>query len=119
MEERPVNTDYTFRWFLQAGLGILLILLLGVHLIANHLIAPQGLRSYEEVIRYFKVPGIAWMEMLLLVVVTAHCLLGIYTIVLDLGLASSLKAFCKWMLILACVLTILYGSRLTWLIGSL
>ena len=119
MQGTSSNTNRTFRWFLQAGLGILLVVLLGVHLIANHWIAPQGLLGYEDVIRYFNVPGIAWMELLFLIVVTAHCLLGIHGILLDLNPSPRLKALIKWILIAIGMTAILYGFRLTWLIAVL
>jgi succinate dehydrogenase hydrophobic anchor subunit len=119
MEGRPSNTNSTLSWFIQAGLGIMLVILLGVHLIANHWIAPQGLLGYEDVIRYFNVPGIAPMELSFLIVVTAYCLLGIYSILLDLNLSSRIKTFCKWLLIVIGVTTVLYGVRLTWLITAL
>jgi len=119
MEGSLPDTNNTFRWFIQAGLGILLVVLLGVHLIANHWIASQGLLGYEDVIRYFNAPGIAQMELLFLIVVTAHCLLGIHSILLDFNLSSHLKALFKWILIVIGVTTILYGFRLTWLIAVL
>lgn len=119
MEGRPSNTNSTLSWFIQAGLGIMLVILLGVHLIANHWIAPQGLLGYEDIIRYFNVPGIAAMELLFLIVVTTHCLLGVHSILLDLNLSSRLKTLCKWILIVIGVTIILYGFRLTYLIAAL
>src|SRR5690242_17928107 len=110
----PRNSTGTLRWFTQAGLGILLIALLGIHLVVNHWIAPQGLLMYADVIRYYNVPGIALMETLFLAVVTAHCLLGVYSILLDLALSSNTIKVLTWTLVLLAIAMITYGARLTW-----
>ena len=117
MEDKPRSSIGTLRWFVQAGLGILLVILLGVHLIVNHLVAPQGLLSYADVIRYYDVPGIALMEVLFLIVVTAHCLLGVHSILLDLNLPSSFTKTLIWVLVVLGVAGIVYGIRLTWVIA--
>ncbi len=96
MEAKLRNSTGTLRWFTQAGLGILLVILLGVHLIVNHLVAPQGLLSHADVVCYYDVPGIALMEILLLAVVTAHCLLGLHSILLDLNLPPKLTTALTW-----------------------
>ena len=85
-----MNAGTTRRWLTQASLGILLILLLGVHLTVNHWVAPQGLLTYADIVHYYDVPGIAWMEATFLIVVVIHCLLGIHSILLDLILDRSL-----------------------------
>lgn len=86
MEERVLSSSATRRWPIQAGLGVMLIILLAIHLIVNHWVAPQGLLRHADVIRYYDIPGIAWMELIFLVVVTIHCLLGLHSILLDLNL---------------------------------
>jgi succinate dehydrogenase/fumarate reductase cytochrome b subunit len=100
-------------------LGILLVVLLGMHLLANHWFAPQGLLEYEGVIRYLDLPGIAWMEFIFLVVVTIHCLLGIHSILLDLNFALSINKSLTWILVVIGALTILYGFRLTWVVAAM
>jgi len=102
------------RWFAQAGLGFLLIILLGVHLIANHWIGPQGLLSHADVVRYYAVPGVALMEILFLIVVTAHCLLGLHAILLDLNLPSTVKIAFTWLLVVLGITIVIYGIQLTW-----
>ena len=119
MEDRPRNSIGTLRWFTQAGLGILLVILLSVHLIVNHLVAPQGLLSYADVIHYYDVPGIALMEILFLAVVTVHCLLGLYSILLDLNLPSpKFKNTLTWLLVILGVIAVAYGTYLTWAISA-
>ncbi len=119
METQPKNSTGTVRWLAQAGLGILLVILLGTHIIVNHWVAPQGLLSHADVIRYYKVPGIAWMEIFFLIVVTAHCLLGLHSILFDLNLPSNIKTGLTWLLIILGVTIVLYGIRLTWTVATM
>jgi succinate dehydrogenase hydrophobic anchor subunit len=119
MEDKPRNSSGTLRWFIQAGLGILLVVLLSVHLIANHWVAPQGLLSHADVVRYYDVPGIALIEILFLVIVTAHCLLGLHSIVLDINLSSYLKIALTWLLVILGIVIVIYGIRLTWTVVNM
>jgi succinate dehydrogenase hydrophobic anchor subunit len=98
---------------LQAGLGILLVVLLAVHLIVNHWVAPQGLLSYADIIGYYDRPGIVWMESIFLIVVILHCLLGLYSILMDLNLRPAITRIFTVLLILSGSAAILYG---VWLI---
>jgi succinate dehydrogenase hydrophobic anchor subunit len=116
MLKRSTNSSFTFRWFLQAGLGILLVVLLAVHLIVNHWVAPHGLLTYADVVRYYDHPGIACMEASFLIVVTVHCLLGIHAMVLDLNLSSRIAYVITRVVILMGAIAILYGL---WLIGTI
>jgi len=119
METRPKNATGTVRWLAQAGLGILLIFLLSVHLIVNHWVAPQGLLNYADVIGYYKVPGVAWMEIFFLLVVTAHSLLGLQSILFDINLPSNIKTGLTWLLIILGTTIVLYGIRLTWMVATI
>jgi succinate dehydrogenase/fumarate reductase cytochrome b subunit len=95
-------------------MGILLILLLAVHLTVNHWVAPQGLLTYADIIHYYDVPGIVWMEATFLVVVVIHCLLGIHSILLDLNLRPVITFTLTLLLFLTGLTAIGYGL---WLIG--
>ena len=116
MLKQSANSNFTFRWILQASLGILLVLLLAVHLIVNHWVAPHGLLTYSDVIHYYDHPGIVWMEASFLIVVTVHCLLGIHAIIYDLDLSSRVTYFITRVVILVGAVAILYGL---WLIGTI
>jgi succinate dehydrogenase / fumarate reductase membrane anchor subunit len=119
METGRKSSTGTARWFAQAALGILLVILLGIHIIVNHWVAPQGLLSHADVIRYYQVPGIAWMEIFFLLVVTVHCLLGLHSILFDLNLPSKIKTGLTWLLIILGAVIVLYGIRLTWMVATL
>lgn len=75
----------SLRWIMQVALGVLLVILLAVHLIVNHLAAPSGLLTYAQVVAYYDIPGIVLMEALFLGAVTAHCLLGLHSVLMDLN----------------------------------
>lgn len=115
----PRSSPSTFRWFTQAGLGILLIVLLGVHLVVNHWAAPHGLLTYADVIRYYDVPGIALMEILFLTVVTVHCLLGVHAIIMDLALSAATNKVLTWTLVVIGLAILVFGIRLTWIVTLL
>ena len=104
----------TTHWFLQAASGTLLVFLLAIHLLVNHWAAPQGLLTYADVIRYYDIPGIAWMEAIFLAVVASHGLLGVHSLVLDLNLSPKITGILRRVLILVGAIAILYGI---WLIG--
>ena len=119
MGRRSETSFSTWRWFAQATLGILLFILLAVHLLVNHWVAPQGLLTYADVLRYYDVPGIALMEILFLVVVTTHCLIGVHAILLDLELSARTIRLLSWTLVVVGLVTIAYGFRLTWIVATL
>lgn len=116
MGKQTTSSSFTVRWFVQAGLGILLIALLAVHLIVNHWVAPHGLLTYADVVRYYDHPGIVWMEAAFLIVVTVHCLLGMHAIVLDLNISGRFAYIITRLLIIIGAIAILYGL---WLIAAI
>lgn len=72
-------------WLVQAISGLLLVSLLALHMIAHHFVVEGGLRTFDEVIAYVSNPIIFGLEVLFLIVVTVHALLGLRAIVLDLA----------------------------------
>lgn len=71
-------------WLAKLTTGALVLLLIFVHLVANHLIVEGGLQTYADVLHYVSIPGIALLEMAFLVFVVAHALLGTRSVILDL-----------------------------------
>jgi succinate dehydrogenase hydrophobic anchor subunit len=119
MEQKPANSIVIMRWLMQASLGVLLVLLLAVHLIVNHWVAPHGLLTYKEIIQYYDLPGIVLMESILLITVTIHCLLGLHSIILDLNLRPIFTIGLTWLLTLLGFTAILYCLWLAWIISRL
>jgi succinate dehydrogenase hydrophobic anchor subunit len=78
----------TSAWLWQVFTGVGLVILLGLHFIANHFIAKGGLRNFADVVAYLRNPIILGLELLFLVFVTTHALLGVRAILLDLGFSE-------------------------------
>jgi succinate dehydrogenase membrane anchor subunit len=106
----------TSTWLWQAFTGVGLVLLLGLHFIANHFIAKGGLRDFADVVAYLRTPVILVLEVLFLIVVTTHALLGVRAILLDLGLSDHVEKRLSQVLTILGVLTVGYGLWLTWVI---
>ena len=100
-------------WLAQALSGLLLVLLLGLHMIANHFVLPQGLAGYQDVINYLAHPGIFVLETVFLIVVIAHALLGVRAIIFDNGLSARAEKAISAFLTLLGGLLVAYGLWLT------
>jgi succinate dehydrogenase hydrophobic membrane anchor protein len=106
----------TTAWLWQAFTGVGLVILLGLHFIANHFIVKGGLRNYSQVVAYLRNPIILCLEVLFLLCVTTHALLGVRSILLDFGLPESMERRLDHILKFVGVLTVGYGLVLTWMI---
>ena len=103
-------------WLWQAFTGVSLVLLLGLHFVANHFIAKGGLRNFADVVAYLSSPLILVLEVLFLVVVTTHAMLGVRAILLDFGLSDHAEKRLSQALTVMAILTVGYGLWLTWVI---
>jgi succinate dehydrogenase / fumarate reductase membrane anchor subunit len=99
-------------WMFQAVSGLALVLLLGLHWAAQHYLASGGLRSFAEVADYLRQPLALALELIFLMVVSGHALLGVRAILLDLGLHPRLQRSLDISLWLVGILTVLYGLQL-------
>ncbi len=109
-EKKTIQRDSaTTVWIIQAVTGLLLIFLLGLHMIAHHFIVEGGLRTYQDVIDYISNPVIFVLEILFLIVVTPHAMLGLQGIVLDLGPSESTKRVIVWFFRILTVVVLGYG----------
>jgi succinate dehydrogenase hydrophobic anchor subunit len=106
----------TSAWLWQVFTGVGLVILLGLHFIANHFIAKGGLRNFADVVAYLRNPIILGLELLFLVFVTTHALLGVRAILLDLGFSERTEKRLSQALTGVGVLTVGYGLWLTWVI---
>ena len=106
----------SWTWYWQVFTGIALVLLLGLHFIANHFIVKGGLRDFADVVSYLRNPIILVLEVLFLVVVTIHAMLGVRAIVMDFGISDSAEKRLGQVLTVVGVLTVAYGLWLTWVI---
>jgi succinate dehydrogenase hydrophobic anchor subunit len=99
-------------WWAQAGSGGLLVVMAALHWIAQHFLAAGGLRSYSEVVAYLRQPAALGLEIVFLITVTAHALLGVRAIALDLGLTPRAARRLNWILAVAGAATVWYGVDL-------
>lgn len=103
-------------WLWQVITGVALVLLLGLHLIANHFVARGGLRNFADVVAYLRTPVILVLEVLFLIIVTSHAMLGIRAILIDFGLSNRTEKLVSQVLTVVGILTVGYGLWLTWVI---
>jgi len=96
-------------WLFQTTTGLALILLLGLHIVAHHFIVDGGLRTFQQVIDYISNPLVFALEIIFLIVVTPHAMLGLYGIVLDLGPGPKAKKAIIWIFRTATVIVVVYG----------
>jgi len=78
-------------WLGQAVTGGLLLVFLAVHLVAQHLLAPEGLRDHAAVLDYLRQPVALAAEIGLLASVIAHACLGMRSSLVDVLGTSSLR----------------------------
>ena len=113
-EKKTIQRDSaTTLWIIQAVSGLLLIFLLGLHMIAHHFIVEGGLRTYQDVLDYISNPVIFVLEVLFLIVVTPHAMLGLQGIVLDLGPSKSAERVIVWVFRILIVVVLAYGIWLS------
>ena len=103
-------------WLWQVLTGVGLVFLLGLHFIANHFIVKGGLRDFANVVSYLRNPIILVLEVLFLVVVTVHAMLGVCAIMTDFGLSDRAEKRLSQALTVIGVLTVVYALWLTWTI---
>jgi succinate dehydrogenase hydrophobic anchor subunit len=91
--------------------GVVVLALVTVHMVAHHFVveAVGGLRSYRQVLEYIGNPVIAVIESVFLVFVTWHAMLGLRSVLFDLGLGIRMGRFVNRALVVLGVLTVAYG----------
>ncbi len=96
-------------WAWQAVTGVLVLLLVTLHMVANHFVVRGGLRDYHDVVAYISNPVILPLEILFLVVVSWHGLLGLRAVIFDFGLSRRAERVITRVLYGVWVVTIIYG----------
>ena len=115
---RPGET--TWIWLIKIVTGPLLVLLLVLHLIVNLYLGslPSGLMTYEDIVKYFQNPIIPAIEILFLVTVVTHSLIGLRGIILDMNPSRRVLSAVTWFLTLLGVTSVSYGIWLALTIAS-
>jgi succinate dehydrogenase hydrophobic anchor subunit len=112
-EERP-STPGSRPWRFTAMTGVAVLVLVTVHMVAHHFVVESvgGLRSYEQIVAYISNPVIFTIEAIFLVFVTWHAMLGLRSVLFDLGLSAGARRFVNRALAVLGVLTVGYGLTL-------
>jgi len=105
-------------WLWQALSGVGLLILLGLHMIAQHFIAQEGLRSFQDVLAYIRNPIILVLELIFLLVVTYHALVGARAVITDLGLTKQQEDTVNRILTVVGVIMVVWGFYLTWFLAT-
>ena len=117
----PRPGENTWIWLIKIVTGPLLLVVLGLHLIVNHYLGSMasGLKTYDDVIKYYQNPIIPAIEILFLITVVTHSLIGLRGIVLDMNPSRSALNLVTWLLVLLGVSSVGYGIWLALTIASL
>jgi succinate dehydrogenase cytochrome b556 subunit len=105
-------------WILQAITGAALLVLVTLHMIANHFMVSRGLRDSADVQSYFSDPLVVAIEVTFLAVVVWHGLLGLRSILFDFGFSTRTERRITWILTVVGVASVVYGVWLTAVIVS-
>ncbi len=105
----PKKREGTWLWLYKIAAGLLIVVLLGVHFVVNHLVAPTGLLTYDDVIRYYQTPIVPIMEIVFLVFVVSHALVGLRSILLDLNPSNQILKMIDIFFLLLGSGSIIYG----------
>lgn len=100
-------------WVLQATSGVILVAAIALHWFAQHLMVEGGLRDYSQVMSYLRVPSMFALEMLFLVAVSTHALLGLRAILMDFGPFKPIERSINLGLGLAGMGIVVYGIELS------
>jgi len=105
-------------WIATTLTGIGLLILLTVHMVANHFVVASvgGLRSYRQILEYIANPAIFTIEAIFLLFVTVHAMLGLRGVLLDLDPSPRVQRWIDAGLVALGLLTLAYGY---FLIGTL
>ncbi|HYN47878.1 MAG TPA: hypothetical protein VER83_03370 [Candidatus Nanopelagicales bacterium] len=92
--------------------GAVLLVLLTLHMIAQHFIVPTGLRFYEDVINWLRNPVVIAIEVTFLVFVTYHAVTGVRAILFDFGFSERNEKRITNILWVVGIVTVVYGVAL-------
>ena len=116
----PRPGENTWIWLIKIATGPLLLLVLILHLTVNHYMGSTsaGLMTYADVIKYYQNPIIPAIEILFLITVVTHSLLGLRGIVLDMNPSRGTLKLITWLLVILGVSSVVYGIWLALAIAS-
>ncbi len=116
---RPGET--TWVWLIKIVSGPLLVLMLVLHFTVNHYLGsmPSGLMTYNDVVKYYQNPIIPAIEIIFLITVVTHSLIGLRGIILDMNPSRPVLRIVTWFLVLLGTSSVIYGTWLALTIAAL
>ncbi len=116
----PEGSTRSRSWRWTAITGVALLALVTIHMVAHHFVVDSigGLRTYQHVLDYIGTPIIFVIEGVFLVVVTAHAMLGLRSVLLDFGLSERWRRLLERGLVALGVVTVVYGFVLIGVLAS-
>lgn len=114
----PKRNEGAARWLIKIVAGLFIVVLLGIHFVVNHIVAPEGLLTYADVVNYYQNPIIVIMEILFLIVVVIHAFLGLRSIILDLNPKQNVLKAANYFLLVLGAVSITYGVWLALTVAS-
>jgi succinate dehydrogenase / fumarate reductase membrane anchor subunit len=113
--------ENTWIWLIKIATGPLLVLVIGLHFAVNHYMGSMssGLMTYEDVIAYYQNPIIPIIEIVFLVTVVTHCLIGLRGIILDMNPSRNVLNIVTWLMVVFGIFSVGYGVWLAFAIASL
>jgi succinate dehydrogenase / fumarate reductase membrane anchor subunit len=93
----------------QVVSGVALIVLLGLHMIAQHFVVPSGLRFFDDVVEWLSNPIVIVLEVAFLLFVTYHALIGVRAIIFDFGFSRRTQGLITNILWVIGIITVIYG----------
>lgn len=100
-------------WLVKAVSGVLLVVFLGMHLVAQHFLVPGGLRDFTAVVSYLRTPVALVAELGLLAAVVTHAALGVRAVLVDVLPSAVAVRRASWILGAAALAAFGYGVALT------
>ena len=109
IQSSPKPSENVWLWLLKIFSGALVLVLLIIHFLVNHFLAPEGLLSHAEVVQYYQNPIIPIMEGLFLLFVLTHSLTGMRGIIMDLNPKQSAMKWVDILFVALGLFAFLYG----------
>jgi succinate dehydrogenase / fumarate reductase membrane anchor subunit len=112
--------ENTWLWLTKIVTGPLLLLILVLHFTVNHYTGSMssGLMTYADVVHYFQNPFVVVIEILFVITVITHSLIGFHGILLDMHTSTPVLRIFTGLHILLGVSAVIYGIWLALTIAS-
>ncbi len=115
VQSSPKAGEGSWLWLVKIVSGALVIVLLLIHFLVNHFLAPEGLLSHADVVAYYQNPVVMIMEALFLIFVVSHSLTGLRGIILDMNPSSGTMRILDTLMVIVGVVSVVYG---VWLLTA-